>query len=200
MKHIRRYGRWVLESRESLDPIEQKLADLENLYSLGMIDSQDLLLERIRLRKRLGLLTSLTHREVELVDPETAEEINDFVNEDLLDVKYDYPFTSNEEYLAFVDFIDRDQEVNHDWQVYPDGTLDASQYFPEMGPDQLVQWTDSTGAPASKPLLDYFASQLVSRLDPEAKTGSIKPWSIYRGMIRQLFLKLLNPGDSSQDK
>ena len=193
MKHLFTYQDWsrLLESKEDGESIQQKMADLESLYSLGMIDSRELLLDRIRLRGKFGELTNLTNREVELVDPELAETLNDTVNENAFDVSYDYPFTGPEEEAAAMDFIERDQEVEIGWQVYLDGTLDASMYFPELGPDQLIRWTDSDGNPRSRSLLEYYESPLVSRLDPQATSGSIELWNFYQDLIRELFSDLI---------
>lgn len=199
MKHLARYGQWLHESSESEDSTQQRLEDIEQLYALGMIDPQELLGERIRLRGKLGQLSALTHSEIDLVAPELAETLNDTVNENTLDVTYNYDFTGPEEADAVMEFVERDQPVEIDWQAYPDGTLDVSMYFPELGPDQLIHWTDTNGAPQSRWVLEYYDSPLVSRLDPESISGSIEPWNFYQDLIQELFVELLEGEDTSDE-
>ncbi|CAB4174797.1 hypothetical protein UFOVP972_79 [uncultured Caudovirales phage] len=199
MKHLARYGQWLHESSESKDSTQQRLEDIEQLYALGMIDPQELLGERIRLRGKLGQLSALTLSEIELVAPESAEILNDLVNENTLDVNYGYAFTNDEESSAAMEFVERDQHVEIDWQAYPDGTLDVSMYFPELGPDQLIYWTDPDGTPQSRWVLEYYDSPLVSRLDPEGISGSIEPWNSYQDLIQELFVELLEGEDTGDE-
>ena len=197
MKHVARYSYWLNESSE--DSTQQRLEDIEQLYALGMIDPQELLGERIRLRGKLGQLSALTLSEIELVAPDLAETLNDTVNENTLDINYGYAFTNEEESSAAMDFVERDQQVEIDWQAYPDGTLDVSMYFPELGPDQLIHWTDPDGTPQSRWVLEYYDSPLVSRLDPEGMSGSIEPWNHYQDLIQELFVELLE-GEETGDE
>lgn len=199
MKHVARYSDWLNESNESKDSTQQRLEDIEQLYALGMIDPQELLGERIRLRGKLGQLSALTLSEIELVAPELAETLNDTVNENALDINYAYPFTNEEESSAAMEFVERDQQVEIDWQAYPDGTLDVSMYFPELGPDQLIHWTDPDGTPQSRWVLEYYDSPLVSRLDPESTSGSIEPWNFYQDLIQELFVELLEGKDTGDE-
>ena len=199
MKHVARYSYWLNESNESKDSTQQRLEDIEQLYALGMIDPQELLGERIRLRGKLGQLSALTLSEIELVAPELAETLNDTVNENALDINYAYPFTNEEESSAAMEFVERDQQVEIDWQAYPDGTLDVSMYFPELGPDQLIHWTDPDGTPQSRWVLEYYDSPLVSRLDPESTSGSIEPWNFYQDLIQELFVELLEGKDTGDE-
>lgn len=194
MKHVARYSYWLNESSE--DSTQQRLEDIEQLYALGMIDPQELLGERIRLRGKLGQLSALTLSEIELVAPELAETLNDTVNENTLDINYGYTFTNEEESSAAMDFVERDQQVEIDWQAYPDGTLDVSMYFPELGPDQLIHWTDPDGTQKSRWVLEYYDSPLVSRLDLEGMSGSIEPWNFYQDLIQELFVELLEGEDT----
>lgn len=197
MKHVARYSYWLNESSE--DSTQQRLEDIEQLYALGMIDPQELLGERIRLRGKLGQLSALTLSEIELVAPELAETLNDTVNENTLDINYGYTFTNEEESSAAMDFVERDQQVEIDWQAYPDGTLDVSMYFPELGPDQLIHWTDPDGTQKSRWVLEYYDSPLVSRLDLEGMSGSIEPWNFYQDLIQELFVELLEGEDTGDE-
>lgn len=199
MKHLARYGQWLHESSESEDSTQQRLEDIEQLYALGMIDPQELLGERVRLRGKFGQLSALTLSEIELVAPELAETLNDVVNENELDINYGYAFTSEEESSAAMEFVERDQQVEIDWQAYSDGTLDVSLYFPELGPDQLIRWTGPDGTSQSRRVLEYYDSPLVSRLDPGSISGSIEPWSSYQDLIQELFVELLEGKDTGDE-
>jgi hypothetical protein len=192
MKHIHNYGHWLHESSESEDSTQQRLEDIEQLYALGMIDPQELLRERVRLRGRLGVIGALTKTEIELVDPALAETLDDVVNENVLDVSYGYDFTCPEEEEAAMGFVERDQPVDLDWQAYPDGTLDVKMYFPELGPDQLIRWTDTEGVPQQRHVLEYYESQLVSKLDPQSTNGAIEPWFFYQDLIQEFFDRIVN--------
>ena len=199
MKHIHRYGNWLHESSEGGDPSQQRLDDIERLYSLGMIDPQELLRERVLLRGRLGVVGALTKTEIELVDPDLAETLDDVVNENVLDVSYGYDFTGPEEQEAAMSFVERDQPVDLDWQAYPDGTLDVSMYFPELGPEQLIRWVEADGTPRWRHVLEYYESPLVSELDPQATNGAIEPWSFYQDLIQELFDRLVN-GEETENE
>jgi hypothetical protein len=199
MKHIHNYGHWLHESSKVGDSAQQRLDDIERLYDLGMIEPQELLRERVRLRGTLGIIGALTKTEIALVDPALAEALDDVVNENVLDFSYGYDFTCPEEEETVMEFIERNQPVDLDWQAYPDGTLDVKMYFPELGPDQLIRWTDTEGVPQQRHVLEYYESQLVSELDPQATNGAIEPWSFYQDLIQELFDRLVN-GEETRDE
>jgi hypothetical protein len=185
MVHIKDFLYWVNESSEY--SLEDTLRDIDRAYELGLIDKSTWLREKIKSRHEIEKTSSLTSKEVESLDPELAEEINNYVQEEAFD--WAFKFGSPEEHEAWDKYTD-DLFFDTDWAAYQDGTLDVQLKESGPGTDKMIRWTDSDGNEQSKYLLNYFKGELEEELDPHEVTGKIIPWKVISKRIIELFREL----------
>ena len=185
---LQSFTQWINEN--SRYSIEGQLADLEQLYSLGMIEADDLVRDKIKLQALNGTLTALTSAEVTLLDLDLAEEIEEWVKDEALDFLYE--FESNEEEKAFDEYITEAFNAELDWRVYLNGTIDVSMYYPDLGPEQRISWEDSEGASRSRDILDYYKEPIMRKLNPRETTGRLRLSGYITKPVQAMFSSLTN--------
>jgi hypothetical protein len=167
---IQSFTQWINENSEYSG--ESQLADIEHLYNIGMISAEDLIRDRIKIQASLGKLTKLSKSEISLLDLELEEAIEEWVKDEALD--FQYVFDSHDEEEAFDDYITQSFNVELMWQIYLNGTIDVSMFYPDLGPEQRLTWEESDGTARSRDILDYYKEPIVRQLDPNEINGRIE--------------------------
>lgn len=196
MKHITKYRGVLYESRSTRSvtgdsdySADNQLADLERLYDIGMIESEELVRERIKIRAQTGQLINLSYAEVNLLDSELAEDIEEWVKDSAMDLMYE--FESDDEEEAFDDYMSGEDILELNWQVYPYSTIDIEVFYPALGPDQIFSWMDLThGTQRSRDILDYYKEPIMRKLDPKETMGRIRLSGSVERRVHELFRNL----------
>lgn len=167
---IQNFIQWINENSDY--STSDQLADLEHLYDLGMIDAENLLREKIKIKASIGQLTKLTKSEISILDLELEEAIEEWVKDEALD--FQYVFDSLDEEEAFDDYITQSFNVELTWQIYLNGTIDVSMFYPDLGPEQRLTWKESDGTSRNRDILDYYKEPIMRRLNPNEINGHIE--------------------------
>lgn len=185
---LQNFTQWINENSEH--SAEGQLADLEYLYDLGMIDAKDMLSTKIKIQASIGQLTKLTYAEIELFDSELADDIEEWVKDEAM--AFTWKYESDEEEETVEDYLLEEWNVEIDWQVYPDNTIDVEVFYPNLGDTQKISWTEEDGTVKSRDVLDYYKENVVRRLNPNETTGRIKLSYYAKESIEAFFSKLSN--------
>ena len=188
---IQSFTQWINENSEYSG--ESRLADIEHLYNIGMISAEDLIRDRITISASLGQLTKLTKSEISILDSELEEEIEEWVKDNALDFQYE--FDSPEEEEVFDDYITESFNAELMWQVYLNGTIDVSMFYPDLGPEQRLTWEESNGTTRSRDILDYYTEPILSRLNPKEIRGRIELSKHVTNSILEMVSDLTNSDD-----
>ena len=188
---IQSFTQWINENSEYSG--ESQLADIEHLYNIGMISAEDLIRDRITISASLGQLTKLTKSEISILDSELEEEIEEWVKDKALDFQYE--FDSPEEEEVFDDYITESFNAELMWQVYLNGTIDVSMFYPDLGPEQRLTWEESNGTTRSRDILDYYTEPILSRLNPKEILGRIVLSKHVTNSILEMVSDLTNSDD-----
>ena len=186
------FTQWINENSEYSG--ESQLADIEHLYNIGMISAEDLIRDRIKIQASLGKLTKLSKSEISLLDSELEEAIEEWVKDEALD--FQYVFDSHNEEEAFDDYITQSFNVELMWQVYLDGTIDVSMFYPDLGPEQRLTWEESAGTSRNRDILDYYKEPIMRQLNPNEINGRIE---ISNGYIVDSILELVSDLTNKDD-
>jgi hypothetical protein len=185
---IHNFTKWLNENSDY--STSDQLADLEHLYDLGMIDAENLLREKIKIKASLGQLTKLTYTEIELLDSELAEDIEEWVKDEAM--VFTWKYESDEEEEEVENYLLEEWNVEIDWQVYPDNTIDVEVFYPNLGDTQKISWTEEDGTVKSRGVLDYYKENVVRQLNPNATTGRIKLSHYVKESIEAFFSGISN--------
>ena len=185
---LQSFTQWISEN--SSYSSSDQLSDLERLHDIGMIDSKDLIREKIKIQVSLGKLTKLTKSEISLLDSELEEEIEEWVKNEALDVLY--VFDSPEEEDALDDCLMESFDTELAWQVYLNGTIDVSMFFPNLGPKQRLIWLPPGGTTQRRDILDYFKEPIMRQLNPNEILGRIELPKYVTKSIQELVNGLTN--------
>lgn len=132
----------------------------------------------------------LSSRELEKRDPKLTQEIDDWVNREIISFDQDI---SPEEWDAIQEFMERGR-VDMDWKVYRDGTINVA-LFTQAGRPLVFEWEDRDGREHRGNLLNYVTRGIATQIDPEAKSGKFK---LPQELINQLESISFMPQDSSK--
>jgi len=185
---ILNFTQWINESSDN--STEDQLADLERLHELGMIETEDLLREKIRIQAVSGQLKKLTRSEILLLDSELGEEIEMWVTDRALDFLYEFDSPNEEE--AFDEVISEAFNAELDWQVYLNGTIDVSMFYPDLGPEQRLAWTEPDGTMRSRDILDYYREPIMRKLKSNEVLGHIELSRSITRSIQEMVSNLTN--------
>lgn len=111
----------------------------------------------------------LSSRELEAIDPRLTQEINDWVNQEIIS------FDSNispEESHGIQDFMEQSR-VDMDWEIYRDGTINVA-LFTQAGRPLTFEWEDEDGSERRGNLLNYVTPGVTTQIDPDAETGAFE--------------------------
>jgi hypothetical protein len=182
------FTQWINEN--SGYSADEMLADLEQLYDLGMLDAGERIREKLKLQASIGKLTKLSKSEITLLDSELAEEIEEWVTDSALDFLYEFDSPDEEE--AFDTAVSELFNVELDWQVYLNGTIDVSMFYPDLGPEQRLAWIDQEGTSRSRDILDYYKEPIMRELNPTEVLGHIELSKHITRSIQELVSDLTN--------
>ena len=111
----------------------------------------------------------LSSRELEARDPELTQEIDDWVNHEI--ISFDQNM-SPEESAAIQEFMEMSL-VDMDWKVYRGGTINVA-LFTQAGGPLIFKWEDEDGHERRGNLLNYITGGITTQIDPNAESGEFK--------------------------